>query len=178
MLNPPYAKVNNNWLWIATPTYLYTLPAKTITLSMSGDETWVTYTNAARSRSTVKLSREYYAMIAEALSHAPATNRPVVESAKIEKAPEPTTPISLPYATYIQMRGSDDDILMVFTEKGATRFYASCIKTIKLTKGKTEIEYWNWGKYAKASFPEEMYLAIVKAYQNVQKSLPYDEKDI
>jgi hypothetical protein len=59
MLNPPYAKVNNNWLWIATPTYLYTLPAKTITLSMSGDETWVTYTNAARSRSTVKLSREY-----------------------------------------------------------------------------------------------------------------------
>ena len=162
LLNPPYAKVNNNWLWIATPTFLYTIPAKTVTLALQGEVTQVTYTNAQGERPKITLAKEYYAMIAEALCNAPEDK---IKSTKVETAQD-----SLTDAIIVKGHGNSDDILMVFTDKGATRFYVSGIKDITLSKDETVIEYWNWGDYTTKALPAEVYPHVVKAYRAYEKS--------
>lgn len=162
LLNPPYARVNNNWLWIATPTFLYTLPAKTVTLALQGELTQVTYTNAEGNRSKITLSKDYYAMIAEALCAAPEDK---IKSAKVDTAQD-----SLIDAVIVKGDKNDGHSLMVFTETGATRILLSNISSISVKDGKTEIYHWRHGKDATDTFPAEVYPHVVKAYRAYEKA--------
>lgn len=168
ILSPPYARVNNNWLWIATPTFLYTLPAKTVTLALQGEVTQVTYTNAQGERPKITLAKEYYAMIAEALCNAPEDK---IKSTKVETAQD-----SLTDAIIVKGDNRNGHSLMVFTEEGATRILLSNISSISVKDGKTEIYHWRYGKDATDTFPAEVYPHVVKAYRAYEKSSSKKEK--
>lgn len=169
ILNPPYARVNNNWFWIATPTFLYTLPAKTVTLALQGEVTQVTYTNAAGERSKITLAEEYYAMIAEALCNAPEDK---IKLAKVDKVQD-----SLIDAIIVKGNAKGSDSLMVFTEEGATRILLNNISSISVKDGKTEIYHWRHGKDATDTFPAEVYQHVVKAYRAYEESLGKEQKE-
>lgn len=169
LLNPPYARVNNNWLWIATPTFLYTLPAKTVTLALQGEVTQVTYTNAQGERPKITLSKDYYAMIAEALCTAPKDK---IKSAEVDTAQD-----SLIDAIIVKGNARDSDSLIVFTETGATRILLSNISSISVKDGKTEIYHWRYGKDATDTFPAEVYPHVVKAYRAYEKSSGKEQKE-
>lgn len=168
LLNPPYAKVNNNWLWIATPTFLYTIPAKTVTLALQGEVTQVTYTNAQGERSKITLSKDYYAMIAEALCTAPADK---IKSTKVETAQD-----SLTDAIIVKGNNRESPSLMVFTEEGATSILLSNITSISVKDGKTKIYHWRYGKDTTDTFPAEVYPHVVKAYRAYEKSSGKEQK--